>query len=282
MVAEKGGVGKSTISALLSQVISYANKRVLLLDLDQQADSSAFMALPKITAKTTILDFLAGRCSYDSFVKNGGIRKSGNSSVDVITGSVYLIDLYGQLSAEKSIDEIRAVVSQNFPILAKNLAENYDFVFVDFPPGVNAIWKTILDMSSQIIIPVTPHLLAMQSAVKCKIILSNYGIDSEKISIVPNQISASSSHKKDLDLIKESFGEEIYVADNYIPQASAVEKILEYEQNIFIKWFGNKDVRNVINAFCNLAEEIYDIDKNVVINNIEAERKAYLSKYKFS
>ncbi|MCL1948003.1 MAG: AAA family ATPase, partial [Chitinivibrionia bacterium] len=201
MAAEKGGVGKSTISAMLSQVMGYANKRVLLLDLDQQADSSAFMALPKEQPKTTIVDLFAGRCSYENFVKNGAIRKSGNSQVDVITGSIHLIDLYGRLSANKTIEEIRKMVAENFRALLKELTISYDFVFVDFPPGIDTVWEPILQLSSQIIVPVTPHLMAMQSAVKSAIILTAHGIKPDKISIVPNQITASNSHKKDLELI---------------------------------------------------------------------------------
>ena len=282
MAAEKGGIGKSTISAMLAQVMSYADKRVLLFDLDQQADSSAFMNLPKEQATSTIVDLFAGRCDYKTFVKNGGIRKSGNCSVSVITGSIHLIDLYGRLAADKTISEVRKMVDDNFRLLIKELSKEYDFVFVDFPPGIDTIWESILQISSQIIVPITPHLMSMQSAVKSAVILVAHGISPDKITIVPNQITASSSHKKDLDLIKEKFSSDVYVANNYIPQSSSVERILEYDQNLFVKWFGNKEVRGVIEAFCSIVEEMYGVNKRQILMNLFEERKKYMAKYLFT
>ncbi|GAB4423589.1 MAG: ParA family protein [Bacteroidia bacterium] len=140
----KGGVGKTTTTINLAAGMARAGYRVLLIDLDPQANASFALGLKK--QDRTIFQVLA----YQD-----DIRKMIQSvpDFDIVASSVHLAGF------EKNNE-----VGKEF-ILQESLAavrELYDFILIDCPPSLGALTVSALTASDYVIVALQPETLAMQ------------------------------------------------------------------------------------------------------------------------
>lgn len=139
---QKGGVGKSTTAQNLSAYLGSKGKKVLLIDLDAQCNTTfSSGAEPK---EQTASDFLGGQCSSEDAIVSC-------NHYDIIPADAYLSN------AE------RAEVDKG--LLKHRLSScigKWDYIFIDTPPALGNLLKNALFASDLVIIPMDAKPYAVQ------------------------------------------------------------------------------------------------------------------------
>lgn len=135
LLNQKGGVGKSSTAVNLSVALSKLNKKVLLIDLDPQGDSTDYSGIVEEQEDTSLEFLLDGK---QNFIKL--------EHYDLIPADISLSDF-----------ELRAVSMMARESILKtkiNSIENYDYCLVDCPPSLGLLAVNSLVASNLVISPV--------------------------------------------------------------------------------------------------------------------------------
>jgi len=151
LVNQKGGVGKTTTVINLGAYLAEAGQKVLLVDLDPQANATSCLGVehPKVVSGT--YEALIGRTpAADSLLHNSRFRLSLLPSSAALAGAqVELVDL------PERERKLRQALS---PLIAR-----YDYVLIDCPPSLGILTVNgLLAASDGVIIPVQCEFLALE------------------------------------------------------------------------------------------------------------------------
>jgi cellulose biosynthesis protein BcsQ len=143
----KGGVGKTTLTINLAAMLTKLGKRVLLIDIDAQANLSTGLGIDplndvELAGKKDITHLLLEPKTKLSDVVYG--KRWGDIHLDVVPSHIRLSKMESELI--QTVDSDR--------ILAKKLKNHdYDFIFIDPPPSFGKVNSISLMASSGILIP---------------------------------------------------------------------------------------------------------------------------------
>ncbi len=147
---QKGGVGKSSVATNLPVFIAALGKRVLLVDMDPQANATLSLGIAPHNLPLSIYHALAGQVSPSAI-----IRKSPFFGYEIMPASP---DLAG------STVELVTTADREFKLqqLLEKVSESYDFVFIDSPPSLGLLTINALCASKEVLIPVQCEYLALE------------------------------------------------------------------------------------------------------------------------
>lgn len=163
----KGGVGKTSLVVNLAAQLAQQGKRVLLVDLDAQSNSSIWLMRldrwnPLNTADTGHLFsiFDPGVCSLkDCIVKDVVRSKEGEAllpGLDLVPTTFTLVDLEHDFESPDA--------RPAFAIFQEQLSEiedDYDFILFDCPPNVLYAAQCGIFCSGEIYVPANPDALSL-------------------------------------------------------------------------------------------------------------------------
>ena len=145
---QKGGVGKTSTSVNLGAGLARQKQRVLMLDLDPQAHLTYSLGIMAHELPRTMGAALMRECPLAEVVTRVG-------DMDVVPASVALagteVDLAGEENRETRLRDALAEVG------------GYDFVIMDCPPNLGLLTLNAMTAATEILVPVQPEFLALQS-----------------------------------------------------------------------------------------------------------------------
>jgi chromosome partitioning protein len=224
LLNHKGGVGKTTSAINIGAALVEMGKKVLLVDLDPQANLTLSLGLPR--ERVTIYESLRGESEL--------LPISVKPNFDVVISSLDLSGAEMELINEAGREYILRELFE--PIVG-----DYDFVLIDCPPSLGLLTLNALTSSHFIIIPLQTEFLALQGLTKIKQVVDKVKVRLNKqIEILGVMATMYDSRKilnRDVvDTIKKFFGKRVFqtmIRDN-VALAEAPSKrldIFEYNRN---------------------------------------------------
>ena len=143
----KGGVSKTTSTASIGACMARMGKKVLLIDLDGQANLTLYFIPDEDEIDTSIFDSLVSGVSLP--VKH--IREN----LDLVPSSLEMA------SAEIALTNLLAR-EQLLSRLLEPVKQNYDYILIDCPPSLGIVTTNAFLAADEIIVPMTPELLPLK------------------------------------------------------------------------------------------------------------------------
>lgn len=145
----KGGVGKTTTTVNLGAGLAREGKKVLLIDLDPQANLSQCFGITK--PETTIYESLKNQTEIVT-IKIFENLEVAPSSLDLAGAE---IELNSETGREYLLKEA-----------LEPIKTNYDYIIIDCPPSLGLLTLNAFTCAQEVIIPIQAHFLAIKGLAK--------------------------------------------------------------------------------------------------------------------
>ncbi len=148
---QKGGVGKTTTAINLSACLAEQGKKVLVIDLDPQGNTTSGFGLDKDSLENTVYQLMLDECT---------VRESmyGVEEIDNLKVIPSDVDLAGA--------EIELLGRNEREYILKNevdyIKDDYDFIIIDCPPSLNMLTINALTTSDSVLVPIQCEYYALE------------------------------------------------------------------------------------------------------------------------
>lgn len=221
---QKGGVGKTTTAINLSAGLALTGKRVLLIDLDPQANSSLTF-LKHGTIERSIYDLLTDTDVPPESV----IQPTSIATLDVLPSRINLAKFESKLLGEfdapfRLKDRIEAIIKA------------YDCVLIDTPPTLGLITVNALVAADYVIVPIQPSYFALEGTddllETVEKVKARPNPRLQVLGVVITLLDKRTTLAKDIqEQIKAVFGDKVF--DTVISKSVRLEESPAYKETIF-------------------------------------------------
>lgn len=147
---QKGGVGKTTTAINLSASLATYGKKILVIDADQQGNTTSGLGLDKNGMELTIYNMFLGEASIADIKQPTCVE-----GLEIIPANISLtgaeIELIGKEEREFILKEE-----------LEKIKEEYDFIIIDCPPSLNLITINALTAADTVLVPIQCEYFALE------------------------------------------------------------------------------------------------------------------------
>lgn len=147
---QKGGVGKTTTSVNLSACLAELGKKVLLIDIDPQGNSTSGFGISKADIK---------RSTYDVLVNDVPVEAA---TVDTMVEKLKLVPATIQLAGAEI--ELVSIMSRETKLkrAIDKVKYAYDYVMIDCPPSLGMLTINSLTAANSVLVPIQCEFYALE------------------------------------------------------------------------------------------------------------------------
>src|SRR6266576_3211980 len=179
----KGGTGKTTTSVNTAAALVKKGKRVLLVDLDQQASATRYLDLDP-EGSPNLYDVFTGTKSAALAIRHSALN------IDVLASHVLLAAIEEALEPG---DELK------LSAMLTPLKGDYDFILIDTPPGKAMLAFNGLAAADLIVIPASAERMAVDGVADLinhvqRIMWTKYALSHQELRILFTMYRATTSH----------------------------------------------------------------------------------------
>jgi len=219
LLNHKGGVGKTTSAINIGAGMVELGKKVLLIDLDPQANLTLSLDVPR--EKVTIYESIRGEADLAPYTVK--------PNMDVVISSLDLSGAEMELINEAGREYILRELIE--PVVGE-----YDYIIIDCPPSLGLLTLNALTSSHHVIIPLQTEFLALQGLAKIKQVIDKVRVRLNKsvsiIGVVATMYDARKVLNRDVvDLIRKYFGKRVF--QTMIRENVALAEAPSRQQDIF-------------------------------------------------
>ncbi|MCC8050834.1 MAG: AAA family ATPase [Clostridiales bacterium] len=147
---QKGGVGKTTTTINLSAAIAESGKKVLVVDMDPQGNTTSGLGVDKDNTEKTVYELLLGDITLEEC-----IQKDVFDNLSLIPSNINL-----------SGAEIELIGIEEKEYLLKNTLDavksEYDFILIDCPPSLNMLTINSMCAGDTVLVPIQCEYYALE------------------------------------------------------------------------------------------------------------------------
>ena len=147
---QKGGVGKTTTNINLAAYLALAGRRVLVVDMDPQGNTTSGLGIDKRNLEYSIYDALTGNASLQDVIKSTEIQGMHilPASTDLAGAEIEMVAIE---SREKLLRRVIAVIK-----------DYYDYILIDCPPSLGLLTINSLTAADSVLIPIQCEFYALE------------------------------------------------------------------------------------------------------------------------
>lgn len=146
---QKGGVGKTTTAVNLAASLAVAEKKVLLIDIDPQANATTGMGFSRSDYEYNIYHVLTGRKKLSQI-----ILKTDIPTLFLAPSNIGLVGIEQEINEKDSKLILKNKIAE--------VLDDYDYIIIDCPPALGSITINSLSASDSVIIPIQCEFYALE------------------------------------------------------------------------------------------------------------------------
>lgn len=147
---QKGGVGKTTTAVNLSSCLAFLGKKVLVIDIDPQGNTTSGLGIDKKAITSSIYDVIINGADLESALQNTSVEnlRIAPSNMQLAGAEVELVSVFSRETRMKnSLEKARTA---------------YDYIIIDCPPSLGLLTVNSLTAADTILVPIQCEYYALE------------------------------------------------------------------------------------------------------------------------
>ena len=246
VASQKGGVGKTSSSISLAAGLAKKNKRVLLIDIDSQANSSKVLLpnYPEIPIERTV---------YTTIIKQRPlpVHETAVSNLFIVPSHILLSTTDMALTTALDHREERLKIELD------RIKQDYDFVFIDCPPSLSWLTLNAFTAADKVLIVVAPGYFELDSIAQIRKTLNDvqswYNQNLSLAGFLFTKSDPTINSRTSLEILRKTYADAVF--KTVIPQNTDLRDAHFNKKDVFT--FNSKSPS--ARAYSKLITELFDI-----------------------